>query len=186
MNCSCCLEGLEEGFLWASLQSQDRGHSWDSASQSFTLHSTQLRTGTHRDVQFPLSSHGLSCLLYVSAEAVVPGDSSCLFLSFVSLSRQSYPRGIKTPRLRPPFSLKFYKCSVLSDHQPSFSTQGQKTSCHKSVLCICLLFLENLEYFMTKHYKQHLTAAKTTSSVLNSSTPVHILSFTLTSFIFKL
>lgn len=47
VNLSCCLKGLEEGFLWALLQSQDRGHSWDSASQSFTLHSTQQRTGTH-------------------------------------------------------------------------------------------------------------------------------------------
>lgn len=46
VNHSCCLKGLDEGFLWALLQSQDRGHSWDSTSQSFTLHSPQLRTGT--------------------------------------------------------------------------------------------------------------------------------------------
>ncbi|MEQ2199714.1 hypothetical protein XENOCAPTIV_009328 [Xenoophorus captivus] len=87
-----------------------REHSWDSESQSFTLHSTQLHTGTHRDVQFPFSRHGLACLFHVSAEAAVSGGSSAyftlLFLFHCMLIRSQRDNRSK---LRPVFSIHFFQ-----------------------------------------------------------------------------
>lgn len=71
-----------------------REHSWDSASQSFTLHSTQLRTGTHR--RSVLCQRSWSCLLFpCCCRGSCVRRLLCLFLPSVSLSLQAgqFPEG---------------------------------------------------------------------------------------------